>query len=105
VAGVGGPRGERQGTAHGAERAVERELADDREWREDRRVDQAGGGEDAERDRQIERRPRLGQIRRREADDRPPRRRCETAARERGRDSFARLLHRPGAEPDEGGLG
>ena len=85
--------------------AGQRELADDRARRDGLRLQLAGRDEERDREREVERRPDLAQVGRREVDRDPPQRELVAGVHERGPDALARLAHRLVGEPDHGERG
>jgi hypothetical protein len=69
--------GDRQHATSGVNRAVQRQLAEQHELRHVTPFDDAGGGEDAERDRQVEGAAGLADVRGRQIDGDPVRRKLE----------------------------
>ena len=81
------PGGDRQHAAHRPQGAVERQLADQQRAVQRRRIDRAGRGQHAGRDRDVERGAVLAQIGGREVDRGPARRQLEAAVVERAPDA------------------
>ena len=73
------PRRDRQHAAHRPQRAVERQLADEQRVRDRVRADHLRRAQQADRDRQVERRAVLAQVGGREVDGDPARRQLEAA--------------------------
>jgi hypothetical protein len=90
----------RQRAGHRRDRAVERQLAEHGETLQRVGGDRAGGGHDAERDRQVVMAAFLRQVGRREIDGDAPGRQRQTRGDERGAHPLARFRHRLVAEPD-----
>ena len=88
-----------QGAPHGSDLAVERQLADDRDRADAPVADGARGGENAERDRQVERRALLPEIGRREIDRDPVRRKREARVADGRAHALAALAHGRVGEP------
>ncbi len=98
------PEGERhrERALHGSQLACQRELAGELEALEPREVELAGGGQDAERDRQVEAPRLLRQVGRREADgDALVVRELEAAGLQRRAHPFARFLDLGVGQADE----
>jgi len=92
----------RQRAVHRSQLAAERDLAGELEGVEPGRVDLAGGGEDAEGDRQVEATRFLGQVGRCEADRHAlVVREFEAARLQGGADPLARLLDLGVGQADE----
>ncbi len=94
--------GDRQHPGHGTNRAVEGQLADQRQLRQPLEVELTGRGEQGGGDRQVQPRPGLAQAGRSEVGDDPPQRELEAAVDQRRPHPLARLAHRGVGQADDG---
>ncbi len=97
--------GDRQGAFRRPRVAVERQLADDRIAIELVRFDLTAAGQNAQRDRQIERGGLLGQISGGQVDYNPVLRPHEAGIDQRPLDAMGAFFHGGLGQPDEHGLG
>ena len=88
--------------AHRPHRAVERELADGDHPLQPLAGNETGRREHADGDRQVERRPHLAHVRRREVDRYPPRRKLEAGVADGALDAVAALADARVGQADEG---
>ena len=88
--------------AHGADLARQRELADHRRALDRRLVELMGGDEQRDRERQVERRPDLAQVGRREVDRDAAQRELVAGVHQRGAHPLAGLAHGLVREADDG---
>ena len=93
--------GDRQRPVDRPRRAVERQLADQRDPRQRLPLELAGGAQQRRGDRQVHPRPRLAQAGRGEVDDDPPQRELEAAVDQRRPHPLARLPHGGVGEADD----
>jgi hypothetical protein len=90
-----------EGAARAAYAAVEGELAEQAVAAQPLRWELPGRGEDRAREREVEPRPRLGDVRGREVDGDPPRRELEARIEDRRPDALARLAYGGVREADD----
>ena len=95
------PGGDRQHAPHRPQRPVERQLADEERAVEGVRIDDAGGAQHADGDRDVEGGPVLAQVGGRQVDGDPARRQLEPAVVQRAADPDPPLADAGVGEPDD----